>query len=154
MIHVNFKYPLITLSEDTSWENIYWVYCAGKQNWWHPRLHFRDTCKRDMKELDINLEKLRWNSNFQVDLRFGVKIIITAFDNMRKPRKNWKLSVSYYHLQFQVFSCSFDIASCFPSNLPHTFFLDFVINWLDPWPKRNILNKLKLLLNILSPFKN
>ena len=61
----------------------YWELIAGKRNFEHPQLLYRDACKRDMKELNSDLNKWeelatdlsKWSSYTQITVKFFKKKI-------------------------------------------------------------------------------
>ena len=68
---------------------------AGERNLGRPQLRYRDTCKRDMKELgmDINnweelaTDRSKWRSNLHAALKLGEQRITTASDDRRSVAK-------------------------------------------------------------------
>ena len=65
------------------------------RNLGRPQLNYRDVCKRDMNELNIDLkeweelamDRSRWKSYLKTALNIGEKYIVIALDNKPKIQK-------------------------------------------------------------------
>ena len=83
---------------------LYGELIAGMRNFGRSQLRYQDVCKRDMKELKIDLNKWeelatnssKWRSYLQAALKVGEKITITVLENQCRLRKKIKLPTSYF----------------------------------------------------------